>query len=190
MRAITHFVAIEPKADPAKEAQAIESGITIPLVFVPDDEVSKGMSVSEWDVVNQSAGGLKVRRIGNAAQAITVGEVIGIKFMGKAHWTVGVVRWLTMLEEGGMEFGIQFLAPAARCVVVLPTIAAAAQPRPGLLLAEGDDLDEADMLLTGPSTYSDLREFEIDDEGFVSRVRATTLIERTGRFDLFHISAS
>ena len=190
MRAITHFVAIEPKADPAKEAQAIESGITIPLVFVPEDEVSKGMSVSEWDVVNQSAGGLKVRRIGNAAQAITVGEVIGIKFMGKAHWTVGVVRWLTMLEEGGMEFGIQFLAPAARCVAVLPTVAAAAQPRPGLLLAEGDDLEEADMLLTGPSTYSDLREFEIDDEGFVSRVRATTLIERTGRFDLFHISSS
>ena len=108
-------------------------------MFVPDDEVSKGMSVSEWDVVNQSAGGLKVRRIGNAAQSITVGEVIGIKFMGKAHWTVGVVRWLTMLEEGGMEFGIQFLAPAARCVAVQPTSTSAGQLRLGLLLAEGDD---------------------------------------------------
>jgi hypothetical protein len=190
MRAITHFVSIEPRIDPAKEKQAIESGITIPLVFVPDDEVSKGMSVSEWDVVNQSAGGLKVRRIGTHATAITVGEVLGIKFMGKPTWTVGVVRWLTMLDEGGMEFGIQFLAPAARCVAVQPTISAGGQVRPGLLLSEGESFEEADTLLTGPATYSDLREFEIEDEGFVSRVRATSLIERTGRFDLFHFAAS
>jgi hypothetical protein len=190
MRAIAHFVSIEPKVDPRSEAQAIESGITIPLVFVPDDDVSRGMNVNEWDVVNQSAGGLKVRRIGTTTQAITVGEVIGIKIMGRAHWTVGVVRWLTMLDEGGMEFGIQFLAPAARCVAVQPTVSTAGQVRAGLLLAEGDDFEGADTLLTGPSTYSDLREFEIEDEGFVSRVRATSLIERTGRFELFHIAES
>jgi hypothetical protein len=190
LRAITHFVSIEPRADPRREAEAIESGITIPLVFVPDDEVSKGMNVNEWDVVNQSAGGLKVRRIGNSTQAIAVGEVIGIKFMGKAHWTVGVVRWLTMLDEGGMEFGIQFLAPAARCVSVQPTITTSLPARPGLLLADDEEFEGADTLLTGPTTYTDLREFEIDDHGFVSRVRATALIERTGRFDLFHIAES
>ena len=89
-----------------------------------------------------------------------------------------------------MEFGIQFLAPAARCVAVQPTVSAAGQVRPGLLLAESDDFEGADTLLTGPGTYSDLREFEIDDEGFVSRVRATSLIERTGRFELFHFAES
>jgi len=45
-------------------------------------------------------------------------------------------------------------------------------------------------MLAGTGTYSDLREFEIEDEGFVTRVRATSLIERTGRFDLFHIAES
>ena len=100
MRAVAHFVAIEAKDDARREAQAIESGITMPLLSVPDDEVSKGMNWGEWDVVNQSAGGLKVRHAGDTSQAITVGEVLGIKFMGKTHWTVGVVRWLTMLDEG------------------------------------------------------------------------------------------
>ncbi len=157
---------------------------------MPDDEVSKSMNVNEWDVVNQSAGGLKVRRIGLTTQAITVGEAIGIKFLGKAHWTVGVVRWLTMVDEGGMEFGIQFLAPAARYVSVQPTVSAAGQVRPGLLLSEDESFEKADTLLTAPGTYSDLREFEIEDEGFVSRVRATTLIERTGRFEIFHIAPS
>jgi hypothetical protein len=121
---------------------------------------------------------------------VTVGEVVGIKFIGKANWTVGAVRWLTMVDEGGMEFGIQFLAPAARFVAVQPTISAAGQVRPGLLLSEDEGVDSADMLLTSPATYSDLREFEIDDDGFITRVRATSLIERTGRFDLFHIAPS
>jgi hypothetical protein len=89
-----------------------------------------------------------------------------------------------------MEFGIQFLAPAARCVAVQPTVSAAGQARPGLLLAEDDDFENADVLLAAPSTYSDLREFEIDDEGFITRVRATSLIERTGRFETFHVAHS
>lgn len=190
MRAITHFLSVEPELSARKEAEAIASGATVPLVFIPDDEVSRGMNVGEWDVVNQSAGGLKVRRLGTTTQAVTVGEVIGIKFMGKTHWTIGVVRWLTMIDEGGMEFGIQFIAPAARCVAVQPTITSAGQVRQGLLLAGDDGFDGADTLLTVPATYSDLREFELEEEGFVTRVRATTLIERTGRFELFHFSES
>ncbi|MDH5264267.1 MAG: hypothetical protein OEX21_05895 [Betaproteobacteria bacterium] len=190
MRALTHFVSIQAKVSAQREAEAIERGTTIPLVHVPDDEVSKSMNVNEWEVVNQSAGGLKVRRTGPTTQAITVGEAVGIKSLGKAHWTVGVVRWLTMVDEGGMEFGIQFLAPAARYVSVQPTVSAAGQVRPGLLLSEDESFEEADTLLTTPGTYADLREFEVEDEGFISKVRATTLIERTGRFEIFHVAHS
>ncbi len=190
MRAVTHFIAIVPKLALEREREAIEKGITVPLVHVPDDEVSKGMNVNEWEVVNQSAGGLKVRRAGAFTQAITVGEVLGIKFMGRPHWTIGVVRWLTMFDEAGMEFGIQFIAPEARCVAVQPTISAAGQARLGLVLSDDEAFEDADTLLTAPSTYSDLREYEIEDEGFVTRVRATSLIERTGRFELFHYAPS
>ena len=56
-------------------------------------------------------------------------------------------------------------------------------------MSVGDDGD-ADSLLTVPNTYSDLREFELDHEGHVQVVRATSLIERTGRFELFHVSPS
>ena len=190
LRAIVHFVALEPQSDLRAEADAIARGITIPLISVPDDDVSKGMNVGEWDVANQSAGGLKVRRTGSLDQQITVGEVIGIKFMGKSRWTIGVVRWLTMLDDGGMEFGTQFLAPAAKSVAVQSTVSAGTQSKPGLLLAEEDGFENADMILAAPATYSDLREFEIEDQGVVSRVRSTSLIEKTGRFDLFHVAPS
>jgi cyclic-di-GMP-binding protein len=189
IRAITHFVSQEPQVDPGAEAEAIRAGLTIPLISIPEDEVSTGLRVNEWEVVNQSAGGLKVRRIGTTHQPITVGEAIGIKFMGRARWTIGVVRWLTVLDDGGMEFGIQFLAHAARSVAVQPT-SGGAQVRSGLLLAEGEGFEGADSILTPPSTYADLREFEIEDEGAVTCIRATSLIEKTVRFELFHFSSS
>ncbi len=190
LRSLAHFVSQEPKVDPAAEAQAIQQGITIPLITVPDDDVSRGLQVSEWEVVNQSAGGLKVRRSGTTTQSIAVGEVVGIKFLGKGRWTIGVVRWVTMLEDGGMEFGIQFLAPAARTVAVTPTITSSGTVKVGLLLHESEQSEAADSLLTPPGTYADLREFEVEEDGAVVLVRATSLIEKTGRFELFHISPS
>jgi hypothetical protein len=92
-----------------------------------------------------------------------------------------------MFDEGGMEFGIQFLGSMAKPVWVQPTITSAPQAKPGLLLAYADS-GELDALLTQPNTFSDLREFEVNDEGDTSIVRATSLIEKTGRFELFHIS--
>jgi hypothetical protein len=190
LRAISHFVAQEPGSDAGVEAAVIGKGITIPLITVPDDEVSRGLQVNEWEVVNQSAGGLKVKRIGATNQSIVVGEVVGIKFLGKPRWTIGVVRWLTMLEDGGMEFGIQFLAPAARTVAVTPTITSSGTVKVGLLLNDSELSNDSDSLLTPPATYSDLREYEVEEDGVVVLVRATSLIEKTGRFELFHISPS
>ena len=54
----------------------------------------------------------------------------------------------------------------------------------------GLDTNEPDSLLTPPNTYSDLREFELDHHGSVTVVRAANLIEKTGRFELFHVAAS
>ena len=36
----------------------------MPLMALPDDDASQPIPVFEWDVVNESAGGLKVRRMG------------------------------------------------------------------------------------------------------------------------------
>jgi len=188
LRAIGHFVCLEPKLDPQAEAEALRQGITMPLAPLPTDDASQAVPVFEWDVVNQSAGGLKVRRIA-PAQPIAVGEVVGIKLVDRARWTIGVVRWLTMFDEGGMEFGVQFLSSAARMVSVQPTLTAST-PKLGLLLADADDPSSIDSLLTPPNTFADLREFQLEQEGVVSLVRATSLIEKTGRFELFHVSPS
>ncbi|HYC37337.1 MAG TPA: hypothetical protein VEC19_13005 [Usitatibacter sp.] len=188
MKAVTHFVSLEPKLDLATEDEMLRRGITMPLFALPMDDASQPIPVFEWDVVNQSAGGIKVRRMGPTQQPIAVGEVVGIKFTGKAHWTIGVVRWLTIFDEGGMEFGLQFLAAMARMVWVQPTITSSPQAKLGLLM--GDAPDQLDVLLTPINTFADLREFELDEEGNVTCVRASGLMEKTGRFELFQVTPS
>ena len=189
MKAVGHFVSFEPRMDAAQEREALRKGITMPLMALPTDDASQPIPVFEWDVVNESAGGLKVRRMGATQQPISVGEVVGVKLRDRSRWTIAAVRWITLFDEGGMEFGIQFLGSMAKPVWVQPTITSAPQAKPGLLLAFGES-GEVDSLLTVPNMFADLREFEISEEGLVSLVRASGLIEKTGRFELFHVSPS
>jgi hypothetical protein len=175
--------------DAAEEREALRKGITMPLMALPTDDASQPIPVFEWDVVNESAGGLKVRRMGATQQPISVGEVVGVKLRDRSRWTIAAVRWITLFDEGGMEFGVQFLGSMAKPVWVQPTITSAPQAKPGLLLAYGES-DDIDSLLTVPNTFSDLREFEITEEGLVTMMRASGLIEKTGRFELFHVSPS
>lgn len=188
LRAVGHFVSLEPRSDPEAEREALRQGVTMQLTALPTDDAAQAVPVFEWNVVNQSAGGMRVRRMG-ATQSIAVGEVIGIKLADRSRWTIGVVRWLTMLDEGGMEFGLQFLSPAARLVSVQPTLTASTA-KLCLLLADPEDPSAIDALLAPSNTFSELREFEIEQDGAVSCVRARNLIEKTGRFELFHVSAS
>ena len=188
LKSITHFVSHEPRIDTKAEAAALKAGITIPLVAVPDDETSKQYPVHEWEVVNMSTGGAKMRHADAHYQPVAIGDVVGLKFMGKGRWTVGAVRWITQLDDGGMEFGVQFLAFSARPVWVQPKDSPSPQMKPGLMF-EGGEGEEA-ALLTPPNLFEELRTFSLDDEGDRCEVRASGLIEKTPRFDLFHVCVS
>jgi len=191
LKAVSHYVALEPKIDPLDEADKIRRGITIPLAPLGAMEASPSHPVSEWEVVNQSTGGLKVRRLSRALQPVSVGELVGVKLIGRSRWTVGMVRWITVLEEGGMEFGIQFLASAARPVAIRPTISSSStEPRPALILSEALPWRGGETLIAGSNTFSDLREFEVEDSEQLFNVRATNLYEKTGRYEIFDFAPS
>ena len=191
LKAVSHYVTREPKIDPREEADKINRGITIPLLAIAQDGASSAFPVNEWEVVNQSAGGLKVRRTAPALQTVSVGELVGVKLVGRARWTVGMVRWITVLEEGGMEFGIQFLATAARPVAIRPTITSiGTEPKPALILNEALPWQGGESLIATSNTFSDLREFEIEDAEHLFNVRATNLHEKTARYEIFEFTPS
>jgi len=189
LRAISHFVNHDAKVDASTQELALRKGITMPLPAMMEDEAGRSVPIYEWAVVNQSAGGLKVRRAHGAMQPLCVGELVGIRAPGKPQWTIAVVRWITTLDDGGAEFGLQYIGTALRAVWVQPTVTASPQARQGLLVADEDSPGQ-EILAAAPSTYSELREFDLSGDNYAVRMRASGLIELTGRFDLFRLDAS
>ena len=180
---VGHFIAMEPRVDLAKQDHAVRRGITMPMLPLPLNDQSEPIPVFEWDVVNESKGGLRVRRLGRTEQPIAVGEVAGIKLHGRAHWAIGAVRWVTIFDDGGMEFGLQYLAQVARSV----TVAAWGSPSgPGLLM---EDENGRPSLITSPNAFSHLTEIELDDRGDSVVVKPASVVEVTHRFEIFHVEA-
>jgi cyclic-di-GMP-binding protein len=181
---VGHFVALESKFNLVRQDDMLKRGITMPLAPLPVDNGSGPIPVFEWDVVNESKGGLRVRRLEKTEQPIAVGEVAGIKLPGKAHWAIGVVRWITVFEDGGMEFGLQYLAAMARAVTVKGWNTPSAT---GLLLA--DEGQQASTLLTTPNLFATQRELELEDGAESVMVKPGEMVEVTHRFEIFRVTA-
>ncbi|MEO7742298.1 MAG: hypothetical protein ABIR98_05145 [Usitatibacter sp.] len=182
---VGHFVALESHVNLERQDEMLRTGITMPLSPLPLDDASQPIPVFEWDVVNQSRGGLRVRRMEPTEQPIAVGEVAGIKIPGKPHWAIGAVRWVTVFEDGGMEFGLQYLASMARSVCVK---AWGAPSSPGLLLA--DDAEPGSTLLTSPNVFQRSRELELEEGDDARLVHAGEMVEVTHRFEIFTVEMS
>ena len=189
VKSIAYFIELASNEDPEADARAIRDGDTIPLLKIPQDPMSQMVGVEEWHVLNQSANGLRLYREAGGVVGVTVGEVIGVRFIG-GRWNVGVVRWLTLLEGNALEFGVELIAPGAVSITIEPTIGSGGKPMPALVLKNTNPEWDDDTVLAVTDTYADLREFELIEKGEVTLVRATSLLERTSRFDLFQFQKS
>lgn len=187
VKPIAHFVAHDGQGEDEAQAEALRQRLTMPLRALPEDEEGRLIPIHEWNVVNLSAGGMKVKRGASTTHPIAVGEVVGIRTPGKALWTIGAVRWINALDDGGTEFGVQFFAEAA-CAVWIKRPVPSSPPRLGLLVTSGYDA-AAEALLAPPDTCRAGEEVDLRGEGLRYRVRAGEPLERTAAFDLYRFEA-
>jgi cyclic-di-GMP-binding protein len=190
IKAISYFAELALNEKPEADAEAIREGRTIPLLKIPQDPMSQLIGVEEWHVLNQSANGLRMHRNQGGNVGVTVGEVIGVRFVGGRAWNIGVVRWLTLLDGNALEFGMELLSPAGYAVTMEPTIGSNGRPIQAVLLASTNPEFSSDTVMSVADTFADLREFELNDHGETTTVRAMTLVERTSKFDLFQFQPS
>ncbi|MEQ1516064.1 MAG: hypothetical protein ABL931_06200, partial [Usitatibacteraceae bacterium] len=61
---------------------------------------------------------------------------------------------------------------------------------PALVLQNTTPGWDNDTVLSLADTFSDQREYELSEDDLVTVVRATTLLERTSRFDMFQFQTS
>jgi hypothetical protein len=186
VRAIHYFLNGEtPFQAPEAATQEEQGGITVIGMDSTPDAVSHNFDCTNWEIVNESAGGLALRKQSNEAVQIRVGEVIGLRTRQDA-WSVGAVRWVQSNNSDHLEVGIQMLAPTAVPATVKPTIASAAEvTQPALLLPELPILKQAAALLVPRGVYHHLREYHLGQNGAVSTIRASQLVEQTASYELF-----
>ncbi|HHJ18337.1 MAG TPA: hypothetical protein ENJ84_00670 [Gammaproteobacteria bacterium] len=77
-------------------------------------------SWQDWLVLNTGAGGYGLRWDKDSTCLAQVGELTALrdKEYNVYHWRIGIIRWMKTPEEGGLEVGVQLVAPRAVVVSV------------------------------------------------------------------------
>ncbi|MCB5186187.1 hypothetical protein LG201_13310 [Methylobacillus gramineus] len=167
-----------------KTYSAAQSDATTDRSQVPQNTAST--KPARWQVLNISAGGMALRKLPITDGNIRIGDLVGIKITPTSHWSVGTLRWASNHDHSQLDIGIQLIAPEAK--PALARIVNQGELSPVLILPEIPSLKQATSLVAVPGTYSPARLLELEENGHISRIMITRLIERTNSFDRFHFS--
>ena len=73
----------------------------------------------KWHIRNESAGGYRLAIDGSEGAKVQVGELLGLRpRLSEQMCEVGVIRWMRQPAEGGLEVGVQILAPQVTPVML------------------------------------------------------------------------
>lgn len=146
---------------------------------------------AEWEIANQSLGGLQLRHRGTRMpRRLAVGEAISVHTGERSFTPIGLIRWLRRSRDGIWSCGVQILGPSATAASLLSTTPTGEPTQaPGLLL-ERDSLLAPPTLLALRGTYAEAREFAVCQRDTTLRVRAGPLLEQNGLIEVFEADDS
>ncbi len=140
--------------------------------------------LQEWELVNQSAAGLRMRSKPGEGAGIAVGELISIQHRGMPGTSLAVIRWAQAQDDGTVEFGAQMVAPRVEPLQLDPVLNSRGPIR-ALLVPEIPALNLTTAIAAPPGTHRDGRDLQAIQGVMMRTVRATTLLEHTDCYELF-----
>jgi hypothetical protein len=135
--------------------------------------------------VNDSMGGLALRKADSGGIQIKVGELAGIR-LETGLWSVGLVRWFRVPEGKELFFGIQLLAP--KCVAVQANRQGAPRPWPALLVQASNALKQSAMLITPAGSVQTDQTLTLRGTDGSMTVRVEKQMEYTPSVEIYRIS--
>jgi hypothetical protein len=157
---------------------------------VTGNEQSAGESAT-CRVLDASASGMKLAWEGGGAGDACVGDLLGIldEQQGRASLQLGMIRYIRVYREGGMEAGIQLLRGGLGAV----SCYAPEQPEEAAVRALFMTASEAEQiaatLVATKGLYAEGRQLLIDVGGREVRARAGRRVYDSPVFDRFEFSA-
>src|SRR3970040_425743 len=146
----------------------------------------KKFSLSRWQALNISAGGMALRKFPNTEGNVRVGDLLSVKNSSESHWSVGVLRWISNNEHQQLDIGTQLIAPEAKAAGA--RVPDQREFEPVLLLPELPAIKQPGSVVSACGMYSPARVLELDEHGKISRIMLTRLVERTNSFERFQFS--
>lgn len=146
---------------------------------------------SDCRVLDSSDSGMKLFAEGASAGDARVGDLLGVieGETGQEMLRLAGIRSLRVLQEGGMEAGVEIIAAGAGAVYCSlpdqPELAAL----PALFLPAMEEVDIAATLIVASGLYAEGRALQIDVGGREISVRAGRLVSDSPVFERFEFAA-
>lgn len=147
--------------------------------------------VSQWEVLNESAGGYALATTcalpGSALSEIVVGTVVGLRADPAQRWSVCMIRWVRSPAADRLELGLQLLAPHYHAVRLAFRGASLRGVVPALALPAMEPLRRQRALLA-PAGSCSSRRFVLMRDGstlYVAQGRVLGVEMQTAAFELF-----
>lgn len=144
-------------------------------------------AVMRCQTVDDSMGGLALRKSGNVAVQVRVGDLVGIR-QENGHWSVGLVRWFRVPKVGELYFGVQLMAPKALSVQIKRNDTGKLYA--GLLIQASPTLKLSAMLLSPPGSLEPEQPIDVRSNTGSMSVRVEKRLEYTPNVEVFRIAVA
>lgn len=149
------------------------------------------IAASAWSLSNDSAAGLALRGTPDLPLNLKVGDALAVRTEDAAAWSLGVIRWIKMLDAREVELGVERLAPAIEPVRVRPLKGRRqASAEPALFVPGAPALRQPDRLLLPSHVYQKGMQAEVRHAARVATVTLDHRAEHTPSFDLIDFTVS
>jgi len=153
-------------------------------------EKNPDLKFVEWDVVDESAGGIALSTSRLKHQRTKVGDILAVRDSKAGNWEIAVIRWIQNPDSGTVSIGTQRLAPDAVPIAinVLDESGKDSRFKPALLLPAMQALKQPATIVAEKSSLQRGQQFFMDNGYQMNEARATRVLESTTAFERFEFS--
>lgn len=153
-------------------------------------ENNPDLNYIEWNIIDESAGGLALATSRATHQHTKAGDIMGIRGSNGSHWEIVVVRWIKNTDAETISIGVQRLAPDAVAISinVLDESGENTAFKLALLLPALPALKQAATIAAEKSSLGHGQKFFMDNGYQMNEAKATRVIESTTAFERFEFT--
>lgn len=139
------------------------------------------------EIVNTSPGGFCLSWHQDVPPQVKTGEIVGIQEQDKAHWSIGVIRWVKQFKEDGVRMGVELIAPKAEAcgTQVLHKKGGVTEYMRTLMLPELRAIGQPATLITPNIAFHVGYKVNINEKGLISKGQLIKQVTSTASFSQF-----